>query len=294
MPTTTSPAWSKKAWGHSSDHWVGTLGPRDYGPAANASFPHAAARWFDSTLKGIGDADADPAVKVFILNDNDWRGFSSWPVEGTRFTPFFLGSGGGANGPGGNGTLGPDQSGTEPDRYAYDPADPVMSVMALDSQAAPSDQAPLDRRQDVLVYQTPPLEEDLLAIGPVTCHLWAASSAPDTDFTVKLCEVGPDGVAINLTYGIVRARYRFGYDRQVPLDPDVPQDYAIAMMPIGIRFRKGSRIRLDIASSDFPNFDRNHNTGRDYWSDPDLKVARQTVFHDAAMPSRIVLPIVHR
>jgi putative CocE/NonD family hydrolase len=169
-----------------------------------------------------------------------------------------------------------------------------MSIMGLDSQAMPSDQAPLDRRMDVLVYQTAPLMRDMTAVGPIVCHLWAASDALDTDFTVKLCEVGKDGVAINLTYGIVRARYRFGYDKEVMLDPGVPHEFVITMLPVGIKFLIGSRIRLDVSSSDFPNYDRNHNTGRDYWSDPELRVARQTIFHDLNMPSRIVLPVVDR
>ena len=129
-------------------------------------------------------------------------------------------------------------------------------------------------------------------IGPVVCHLWAASDAPDTDFAAKLIEVGSDGLAQNLCYGIMRARFRKGFDKQVLLDGGNPEEYVIPMMQVGIRFRKGSRIRLDIASSDFPNFDRNHNTGRDYWSDPDLRVARQTVFHDPRHPSRIVLPVI--
>jgi putative CocE/NonD family hydrolase len=280
-------------WGHSTDHWSGRLGPRDYGAAGNASYPHKTVRWFDHHIKGMENgSEKDPAVNVFVVNDNEWRGFGAWPVPGTEWTPYFLGSRGAANGQTGDGTLSPKTGGSEPDRYNYDPRDPVMSVMALDSQALPSNQAPLDRRMDILVYRTPPLERDVLAIGPVVCHLWAASDAPDTDFTVKLCEVGADGLAINLSYGIVRARYRFGYDRETLLDAGEPQEYVITMMPVGIRLKKGSRLRLDVASSDFPNFDRNHNTGRDYWTDSELRVARQTVFHDAAMPSRVILPIL--
>ncbi len=250
-------------------------------------------RWFDHHIKEIENgSEKDPTVNVFVVNDNEWRGFGSWPLEGTEFTSYFLSSAGAANGPRGAGMLEPEPSSSEPDFYVYDPRDPVMSVMGLDYQALPSNQAPLDRRKDILVYQTRPLECDVLAIGPVECHLWAASSAPDTDFTVKLCEVGVDGISINLSYGIVRARYRFGYDQEKALDPGVPQEFVITMMPVGIRFQKGSRIRLDVSSSDFPNFDRNHNTGREYWSDPELRVARQTVFHNTEMPSRLLLPIL--
>ncbi|MBM3531990.1 MAG: CocE/NonD family hydrolase [Alphaproteobacteria bacterium] len=280
-------------WGHSTEKWVGTLGPRDYGPRANASYPAELTRYFDRELKGIENGlEGEPPVKVFVLNDNVWRFEKEWPLARTRFTEFFLSSGGKANTPAGDGTLTAEPKSSEPDRYDYDPADPVMSLMGLDAQAAPCDQAILGRRRDVLVYQTPPLEKDLLVIGPVLVHLWAASDCPDTDFAAKLIEVGADGVAQNLCYGIMRARFRQGFDKQVMLDAGVPQEFVIPMMQVGIRFRKGSRIRLDIASSDFPNFDRNHNTGRDFWSDPELRVARQTVFHDPRHPSRIVLPVI--
>ena len=280
-------------WGHSTDKWVGSLGPRDYGARANASYPVELTRFFDREIKGIENGlEGEPPVKLFVLNDNVWRTEKEWPLASTRFTDFFLGSGGKANTPAGDGTLGLETKASEPDRYDYDPADPVMSLMGLDAQAAPCDQAILGRRRDILVYQTPPLERDMLVIGPVVVHLWAASDCPDTDFAAKLIEVGPDGLAQNLCYGIMRARFRKGFDKQVLLDPGVPQEYVIPMMQVGIRFKKGSRIRLDIASSDFPNFDRNHNTGRDFWSDPELRVARQTVFHDPRYPSRIVLPVI--
>ncbi|MSP48193.1 MAG: CocE/NonD family hydrolase [Alphaproteobacteria bacterium] len=280
-------------WGHSTERWVGNLGPRDYGAAANASYPEQLTRYFDRELKGIANGlEREPPVSLFVLNDNVWRHEREWPLARTRYTDFFLGSAGKANTPAGDGALLAEPKPSDPDRYDYDPADPVMSLMGLDAQAAPCDQAILGRRRDVLVYQTPPLDRDLLVIGPVVCHLWAASDAPDTDFAAKLIEVGADGIAQNLCYGIMRARYRQGFDKQVLLDAGTPQEYVIPMMQVGIRFKKGSRIRLDIASSDFPNFDRNHNTGRDYWSDPELRVAHQTVFHDPRYPSRIVLPVI--
>jgi uncharacterized protein len=280
-------------WGHSTEKWTGTLGPRDHGPRANASYPAELVRYFDRELKEMDNGlDREGPVKLFVLNDNAWRHEAEWPLARTRFTDFFLGSGGKANTPAGDGTLALDCKPSEPDRYDYDPADPVMSLMGLDAQAAPCDQAILGRRRDILVYQTAPLERDILVIGPVVCHLWAASDAPDTDFAAKLIEVGADGLAQNLCYGIMRARFRRGFDKPAMLEAGVPQEYVIPMMQVGIRFKRGSRIRLDIASSDFPNFDRNHNTGRDYWSDPELKVARQTVFHDPRHPSRIVLPVI--
>jgi putative CocE/NonD family hydrolase len=280
-------------WGHSTERWVGNLGPRDYGPNANRSYPEMLTRYFDRELKHRDNGlEREPPVGLFVLNDNAWRHEHEWPLARTHYTDFFFHSAGKANTARGDGALIAEPKPSEPDRYLYDPADPVMSLMELNAQAVPCDQAILARRRDILVYQTPPLTEDLLAIGPVACHLWAASDAPDTDFAAKLIEVGADGVAQNLCYGILRARFRRGFDKPELLDPGTPQEYVIPMMQVGIRFKKGSRIRIDIASSDFPNFDRNHNTGRDYWSDPDLRVARQTVFHDPRFPSRVVLPVI--
>jgi putative CocE/NonD family hydrolase len=168
-----------------------------------------------------------------------------------------------------------------------------MSVMGLESHYYPRDQRCTDYRADNLVFQSPQLSESLLVVGPVKCLLWASSDAVDTDFAVKLIEVGEDGLPINISQGIVRARYREGYDRPRLLEPGQPYLFEIVMLPVGIRFQKGSRIRFDVASSDFPAFDRNHNTGRDYWSDAELRVARQTIFHDRHHPSRVVLPVLH-
>ncbi len=167
-----------------------------------------------------------------------------------------------------------------------------MSVMDTDAQAMPRDQRPLDGRQDVLVYQTAPFGSPTRFVGPVELELWAASDALDTDWTAKLVLVDVDGLAVNLTYGIMRARYRSGYEQEILLDPDVPNLYSITLNPVGIEIQPGQRLRLDISSSDFPNFDRNHNTGKDFWSDNELKTAKQTVFHNSEMPSRLLMPLV--
>ncbi|HJP27205.1 MAG TPA: CocE/NonD family hydrolase, partial [Dehalococcoidia bacterium] len=154
------------------------------------------------------------------------------------------------------------------------------------------DQRVLDGRQDVLVYQTAPFESPTRFIGPSELELWAASDALDTDWTAKLVIVKESGLAINLTYGIMRARFRTGFDQEVLLNPHVPNKYTIKLNPIGIEIQPGQRLRLDVSSSDFPNFDRNHNTGKDFWTDTELMVAKQTVFHNSEMPSRLLLPLV--
>jgi hypothetical protein len=281
-------------WGHNVANMGRHQGPLDFGDELESTFVDELLRWYDYYLKGIDTSIADePPIKMFIMGDNTWRFENEWPLARTQFTEFFIHSGGSANSVSGDGSLSTTGPSDEPpDKYDYDPRDPVMSLMAVDSQAAPRDQSFNDHRRDVLVYQTPPLSEDIEVTGPVVLKIWAASSAPDTDFAAKLIDVHPDGLAVNLTYGIMRARYRDGYDNPRLIEPGRPYEYTINLNPTGIVFKKGHRIRLDIASSDFPNFDRNHNTGNDWWSDTELRVAHQTIFHDAERPSRLVLPVI--
>ena len=253
------------------------------------------AHWYDYHLKGIDDGiGCEAPVQLFILGLDKWRGEHEWPLARTRWTDWYLAGGGNANTVRGDGLLSrePPAAESPPDRYVYDPRDPVMSLMSPDAQAAPVDQSPHDHRADILNYQTPPLDDDLEVTGPVTLKLFAATDGPDTDWTAKLSVVHADGLCVNLTYGILRASHRAGFEVPRNLEPGRPYEYTIRLNPVGIRFRRGERIRLSVSSSDFPNFDRNHNTGRDYWSDTELRPARQTVFHDAARPSRLILPVI--
>lgn len=281
-------------WGHDATDYTGTVGPIDYGPKANTTYPDLITRWYDHALKGIDNgSDDEKPVQLFILNRNEWIGADAWPLPETEYTPMYLHSGGSANTVEGDGFLSfdePIRGGT--DHFTYDPRDPVMSLMHQNSQSIPVDQSPNDHRQDILVYETDPLEEDLDIIGPIRLKLWASTDAPEADFTAKLAIVHQDGLCINLTYGIIRTTYRDGYDRAAYTRPDTPNLYDIKLNPIGCRFLAGQRIRLYITSSDFPNFDRNHNTGNPYHSDTELRVAQQTVFHTQDMPSHILLPII--
>ena len=126
----------------------------------------------------------------------------------------------------------------------------------------------------------------------VWVKLWAASDCPDTDFVARLIDVYPDGFAVNLTQGIVRASYREGYERPVLMNPGTPYEFTIELLSTSNLFKTGHRIRVLICSADYPNFDRNHNTGKPFWSDTELRVANQTIFHDETRSSRIVLPII--
>lgn len=281
-------------WVHDVEDPAGWAGPRDYGPEAPLRFVDILTRWYDHHLKGIDTGvDRDAPARLFVLNENRWRSAAEWPPPGAKPTAFHLHSGGGANTPSGDGRLDPAPPGDEPpDRFTYDPADPVLSLIGPDGQAACCEQEPLAARRDILVYQTPPLDRDLVVLGEVSCRLWFASDCPDTDIVARLIEVGTDGRAINLCAGILRARYRDGFDRPSPLEPGRAYELEIRMMSAGIRFKAGSRIRLDVTSSDFPAFDRNHNTGAPFHTDSALRVARQVLFHDPARPSRLILPVI--
>ena len=267
----------------------------DFGLDAERSYSGMITRWYDFHLKGIDDGiDSEAPVQLFVIGANKWRGEQEWPLSRARPTEFHLHSTGQANTVHGDGVLTRQApSGTSrADSFTYDPRDPVISLMREDAQAAPVNQAPHDWRRDILVYQTPPLEQDIEVIGPISLTLWAATDGPDTDWTAKLAVVQESGLCFNLTYGILRAQHRNGYGTPSLIEPNRPYEYTIRLNPTAIRFRKGQRIRLYVSSSDFPNFDRNHNTGRDYWSDSELRVARQTVFHEPGMPSRLVLPVI--
>ena len=219
------------------------------------------------------------------MGANRWRAESEWPLARTAYTDFYL--------RGGGGVLSQEPPGEEPaDRYEYDPRDPAMTLFSPAGQQEPHDLRALNGRKDILVYSTPPLERPLEVTGPITVKLWAASSAPDTDFFARLVDVWPGGFAQELSYGIVRARYRESFDRPSLIEPGRTYEYTIRLNPTSNLFKAGHRIRLDISSSDFPNFDRNHNTGGDDYAEATLVTARQTVFHDRARPSRVVLPVI--
>jgi len=280
-------------WGHGMAALNQHVGPMDFGPDAAALYQDLLLDWCDEQLKGRSPADPAP-VRLFVMGENRWHSAPQWPLAGTRHTDFFLRSQGHANSVAGDGRLDLATPQDDPaDQFTYDPRDPVMSLMGRDIQMEPRLQAPNDHRQDILVYQTAPLERPLRVIGRVSVELWIGSDAPDTDFTVKLVDVRPDGSAVNVSYGILRCRYRDGYAAEAPpLQPGQSNRIEIALNPTAIVFGAGHRIRLDVSSSDFPNFDRNHNTGRDFWSDAELRPARQSVFHDHARASRLILPVI--
>jgi putative CocE/NonD family hydrolase len=277
-----------------------SAGDLDFGPQAGIELVELQWRWFDHWLKGIDTGLLDePPVRIFVMGDNVWRDEQEWPLARTRWTPYYLHSSGSANTRAGDGTLSPEPPAAEPpDRFAYDPADPVPTrggAHGSNGRAPGSfDQAEVEARPDVLVYTTAPLTEDVEVTGPVAVELWASSSALDTDFTAKLVDVYPDGRAMNVCDGVVRARYRASPGSPRLLRPGAVYGFAIDLWATSNVFKAGHRIRLQISSSNFPHLDPNPNTGHVFGRDDETAVAEQHVFHDALHPSHVVLPVVPR
>ena len=280
-------------WTHTS-RLRSTVGDIDFGPDANLDYAELLIAWFDRWLPADAQwAERPPTVRYFVMGANRWRTDEAWPPRRAALRTLYLHSEGRANTSRGDGVLSREAPADEPsDRFRYDPRDPVMSLQSDRGHDEPRDHRLISYRRDLLVYQSEPLQEPLEVTGHPEASIWFASDAPDTDVIVRLIDVWSNGFAQNLCYGILRARFRHGFDRPTPLAADAPFEAVIRMQPTSNLFRAGHRIRLDVTSSDFPNFDRNHNTGGEDWRDPELRVARQVVFHDHERPSRLVLPVV--
>ncbi len=255
-------------------------------------------RWYDHWLKGDDNGIGNEGpVRIFVMGKNEWRMEQEWPLVGTRYTPFYLHSGGTANSSRGDGSLDTEPPKREtPDRFTYDPADPVPSVGGTSiygaSVAGPRDQREVAKREDVLVYTTPPLGEDIEVTGPVRLTLYAASSAKDTEFSAKLVDVYPDGKAINLRAGMVRARFRDSLTEPSFLEAGTIYRFEINVGTTSNLFKKGHRIRLEVSSSYFPEFGRNLNTGAEIGMTSETVTANQTVYHDGEHPSYLLLPVI--
>jgi uncharacterized protein len=276
------------------------LGGVDFGPGAECNIREEELRWYEHWLgeRETGVLD-EPPMSLFVMGANEWRREHEWPPPGAEPTPWYLRSGG---------ALGVDPPGPaeRPDRYAYDPEDPAPTLGGNNSLLTmtrgaelgvvpgPVDQTPLEARDDVLVYTSDELRSDVEVTGPVEVILYAASSARDTDWVVRLTDVHPDGRSLFLTEGILRARYRLGFERCELLEPGEVAEYRIRCYPTSNRFRRGHRIRLDVTSSSFPRFSRNLNTGEDVATGTRTAVARQAVLHTSAYPSHVLLPVVPR
>jgi uncharacterized protein len=265
----------------------------DFGSEAEINIAEMQRRWFDNQLKG--ERDASLPVQLFVMGRNTWLAENAWPPARTSYVPYYFHSGGRANTRNGDGTLSAALPRQELcDRFSYDPANPVPYCSDFDWKqvGGPDDCAELELRDDILVYTSPPLAEPMLICGPLKVRLFAASSARDTDWTAKVLNVYPDGRAIRLNDGLIRARFRNGTDTELFLSPGVVEEYLIDCWATCIELPPGHRLRVEISSSAFGKVDLNLNGGGAIGRESDSVVAEQRVYHDALRASHLLLPIV--
>ena len=272
----------------------------DFGKDSGAPIRRMQIEWFDQWLKSKDTPImSSPPAHIFVMGANRWRDEQEWPPARARMTSLYFASQGAANTLNGGGTLGPrSPRRAQPERFEFDPSNPVPTAGGATCcnpklfAWGPMDQRAVERRSDVLVFSTPPLHEDLEVIGPVRVVLYAATSAPDTDFTAKLVDVFPDGQARNLTDGILRLRYRDSLETPHLAMPGEIYELNIDAGVTSNVFLRGHRVRLEISSSNFPRFDRNPNTGHPIADETVLRKADQIIYHDRQHPSRVVLPVI--
>jgi len=236
-------------------------------------------------------------IRLFVIGENRWRDENEWPLARTQYANFYLHSGGKANSVRGDGRLSQVAPREEQaDQYVYDPQDPVPTRggTTLGLALGVFDQSKIEEREDVIVYTGEVLTSDIEVTGPVTLKLFAASSAPDTDFTAKLVDVRPDGYAQNIAEGVIRARFRESLSSPTLITAGQVYEYTIDLWATSHVFQAGHQLRLEVSSSNFPRYDRNPNTGHDFGVDAELRTAQQTIFHNNRYSSHLVLPVIPR
>ena len=273
----------------------------DFGKVSGAPIRTYQLQWFEHWLKTAHPAPEfrQPPVRIFVMGANKWRDEREWPLARTRYTPLYLSGKGNANSAKGDGLLT-----SEPHKYdlvddfVYDPRNPVPTnggAICCNPRIfpwGPRDQSAIEARDDVLVFSTPALKQDLEVTGPIRVVLYASTSQPDTDFTAKLVDVLPNGVPHNLTDGAQRLRYRNSLDQPVLARQGEIYQISIDAGVTSNVFRAGHKIRVEISSSNFPRFDRNPNTGRRIADETELRVANQRIYHGKQYPSYLLLPII--
>jgi len=279
------------------------VGEREMGDA-RLNYQEIMYEFFDRFLKGTnsGVMDTLPKVMYYTMGLNRWQSSDTWPPPGARPMTFYLSSSGSANTLNGDGALTrtPPRS-DRADRFTYDPANPVMShggnvcCQGNAVTAGAMDQRKMEERPDILVYTSEPFSEGTEVSGPIIPTLYVSSDAKDTDFTVKVLDVYPDGRAYNLDESIQRMRYRDGYDKPLAwMEPG--KIYKVVLQPLTTSnyFKPGHRLRIEVSSSNFPRFDRNLNTGGNNYDEASGVVARNAVHHSRQYPSQITITVVRR
>jgi putative CocE/NonD family hydrolase len=287
--------WDHVDWGRPGSEPAPML--KSIGAVANSPVNELMLEWYDHFLKGTSNGiGGTPRVDYFLMGANVWKTATNWPLPQTHPTTYYLSGAGGSDR---TGQLVDAPPGAEaPDQYTYDPRFPAPSLGghsccgAQSGPQGPYDQTPVEQRSDVLVYSSPPLPGDTEVTGAATVDLWAQSSVADTDFTAKLTVVKPDGEVVNLNDGILRTSFRDSLSNPTPVPPNQPTRYRIQIWPTSYQYRAGDRIRVEISSSDYPQFAPNPNTGEPFGQSANTVVATQTILHDAAHPSSITLPVI--
>ena len=284
-PAARQPRLMIGPWVHGAPG-TGLVGSRSFGADAAIDYDGLVLDWSDLHVKGVDRGLRSQApVRLFLMGANRWIDAPTWPLPARPVT-WYLRAGGRL-------TSEAPAADESADHYVFDPNDPVTDPH-YDAGLGPHDQRAIEGRADVLAFTSDPLPADLDVIGPLDFRLWIASSAPDTDFYCRLLDVEPDGTAWNLmspTLEVLRAKYRNGEQEPEFLAPGRPVELGFTLGLTANRFLEGHRLRVQVTSSFFPHLDRNPNTGRPSAIEPRLVPARQTVFHDAARPSRVVLPV---
>jgi len=287
------------AYKRATEHTV--VGERDEGDA-RYDYDALTYGWFDHFLKGESNGllDTLPHVRYYTMGINKWQTTDTWPPRGAQPMSFYLSSGGKANTLSGDGALttkAPSED--KPDGFTYDPLNPVPSyggnVCCQPGLAGGSmDQRKMEARPDVLVYTTPPFKEGMEVSGPISVTLYVSSDRKDTDFSVKVIDVYPDGRAYNLDETIQRIRYRDGYDKKVWMEPGKVYKVELQPMTTSNYFDTGHQIRIEVTSSNFPRFDRNLNTGGNNYDETTTLTAHNEVHHSKQYPSGVTITVVKK
>lgn len=264
-------------------------GDLDFGEQSLVDVDRLLLEWFDYWMKD-GPEPAGAPIRIFVMGENVWREESEWPLARTEYTPYYLHADGSMS-------TGSPEDESASLVYEYDPADPVPTLggnIMEPTLRGPYDQAPLDGREDVLRFVTAPFDAATEITGPIRAELYAATSAPDTDFMAKLIVVKPDGTAFNLVDGVIRARYREGFESPQLVEPGKVYAYGIDLWATSYLIEPGDRLRLDVTSSNFPRLARNLNTGAPFAVTAEMRTARQTLHLSRRHPSQVVLPVIPR
>jgi putative CocE/NonD family hydrolase len=298
-------------WGH-TDVATRSHGQLDFGPQALRDLPRDYLRWFDYWLKGVENGvPKEPLVSIFVMGSNKWLNGPKYPLPQTRFEKWYLACGGKANTSAGDGKLQlkPPPKDSPADRYSYDPGDPTPDPNFLPTEkesdkesAKPKTEkkdGDRDRREeltksrrDLLVYVSEPFDKPYTFAGPVSAVLYAASSAKDTDWFMRLMTVDAKGKVFPLVEGKIRARFRQSMSRPSFLEPGRVYEYGLDLWQTGMTVPKGHRLRVEVASAAFPIFARNLNTGGHNETETKFVTAEQRVYHNAQYPSHVVLPMI--